>query len=143
MNFENKVVLVTGASSGIGAAIVQRLAIEKCKLVIVARRIEKLNELKESFRIKENVLALKCDVSNKHEVAEAYNEIINKFGNVDIAILNAGIGHAVTPETYDSRYAEETFGANVLGMIYWIEQLLPEFLKTEKRNYCRCFLSCG
>ena len=130
MTFENKVVLITGASSGIGKAIVLQLAKENCRLVLVSRRVELLEQLKNEMNIaKERVLTIKCDVGNKTEVAKAYKLINEKFGDVDIAILNAGYGHKVTAENYNSNFAESTFGANIYGIVYWVEQLLPIFLK--------------
>ena len=133
MNFENKVVLITGASSGIGKAIVLQLLKENCKLILIARRIELLEELVNQSQITSNrPLLIKCDVSKKDEVASAYKVIKEKFGSVDIAIMNSGVGHTVTVDNYDSRFAEETFGANVFGIIYWIEQLLPVFVKNKK-----------
>lgn len=130
MNFENKTVLITGASSGIGKEIARKLSKENCKLVLTSRRIELLEALQKSLRVDEkNILVIKCDVSKKEEVQLAYLKIKEKFGGVDVSILNAGVGHSVTPENYDSRFAEEIFGANFIGLIYWVEQLLPDLLK--------------
>lgn len=130
MNFENKTVLITGASSGIGKSIARRLSKEKCKLILTSRRIELLEALQKSISMdKENILIVKCDVSKREEVQAAYLKIKEKFGGVDAAILNAGIGRSVKPDNYDSFFAEEIFGANFMGIIYWVEQLLPDFLK--------------
>lgn len=133
MNFENKVVLVTGASSGIGRAIALQLAKENCKLVLLARRIELLEQLSNELELTDDQsLILKCDVSKKEDVAFAYGVIKEKFGGVDIAILNAGYGHEVTVQNYNSRFAEETFGANIFGIVYWVEQLLPKFVEKKE-----------
>lgn len=132
MNFNNKTVLVTGASSGIGQAIAKELAKEDCNLVLLARRIELLKKLQEECGLsKEKILLVKCDVGKKEEVFDAFRMIKEKFGSVDVAILNAGFGHTVTVNDFDSKYAEETFGANLYGIIYWVEHLLPDFLKKE------------
>jgi short-subunit dehydrogenase len=129
MNFTNKVVLITGASSGIGKAIAVQLAKENCKLVLLARRIELLEKLSNEFQLtNDRSLILKCDVGKKEDVAAAHERIKEKFGGVDIAILNAGYGHTVTVENYNSRFAEDTFGANIFGIVYWVEQLLPKFV---------------
>lgn len=130
MNFENKDILVTGASSGIGKAIAIQLLKENCRLILLARRIELLEELVNQPQITNNQpLIIKCDVSKKEEVVSAYKIIEEKFGGVDAAILNSGVGHTVTVKNYNSLYAEDIFGVNVLGMVYWIEQLLPGFVK--------------
>ncbi len=133
MNFNNKVVLITGASTGIGKAIAQKLINENCKLVLLSRRTELIKEyLNQSPTANHQTLIIKCDVSNKDEVASAYKQIIEKFGKIDVAILNAGVGHNVTVENYNSRFAEETFGANIFGIVYWVEQMLPEFVKRKE-----------
>jgi short-subunit dehydrogenase len=133
MNLENKTILLTGASSGIGKAVAQKLLNENCRLALIARRNEQVKEYVDTEADKKNQpLIIKCDVSKKDDVAAAYKLIKEKFGNIDIAILNAGIGHTVTPETFNSVYAEQTFGANMFGIIYWAEQILPEFLKSRQ-----------
>jgi short-subunit dehydrogenase len=96
------------------------------KLALIARRD---NLLKELESLSENILSIKCDVSKKDEVSNAYNQIIEKFGKIDIAILNAGYSVRMRVEDYDSAQAEEIFGANVFGIIYWVEQLIPEMMK--------------
>lgn len=130
MTFAGKTVLITGASTGIGKAIAQKLLKQNCNLVLIARRVELISEyINQSQNIGSQSLVIKCDVSKKEEVAAAYEQIEQKFGGVDIAILNSGIGRNVTVETYNSKDAEDTFGANMFGIIYWVEQLLPDFLR--------------
>lgn len=130
---EGKNVLITGASTGIGRALAIEFAKEDCKLILVARRLELMQEIKNELKIPEDkILLLKCDVTNKEEVRETYLKIKEKFGKIDIAVLNSGVGHSVTVENFNSKYADEIMGVNFLGMIYWIEQLLPGMLKEKK-----------
>ncbi|MCP5062676.1 MAG: SDR family NAD(P)-dependent oxidoreductase [Ignavibacteriae bacterium] len=133
MNFENKVVLITGASTGIGKELAITLSKVNCKIILVARRVDLIEKLVDeiSHQSKAEFLTLKCDVSKKEEVAEAYKKSTNKFGRIDVAILNAGFGENMQVEEYNSELAETTFGANVFGIIYWVEQLLPDFLKRQ------------
>jgi len=134
MNFQNKVILITGASTGIGKELAIALSKTNCKIILVARRVELLENLVSeiSSNSQAKFLTLKCDVSKKEEVSEAYAQSINKFGRIDVAILNAGFGENMQVEEYNSELAETTFGANIFGIIYWVEQLLPEFIK--RRN---------
>ena len=131
MEFENKTILITGASTGIGKELVIALSKINCRLVLVARRVELLEELVNSLaeKSKAEFLQLQCDVSNKEEVTKAYQKVTELFGAIDIAILNAGFGENMKVTNYKSELAETIFGANVFGIIYWVEQLLPEFLK--------------
>lgn len=136
MNFNGKIVLLTGASTGIGKGIALKLINENCKLVLIARRTELIEEYLTHLQITNDKLRLtngqpliiKCDVSKKNEVANAYKLIKEKFDKIDVAILNAGTGHRVTVRNYSSKFAEEIIGANLFGIIYWVEQLLPEFV---------------
>lgn len=133
MRLTGKTILLTGASTGIGKALAFELAKEKCNLILVARRIELLEEIqKELHQINGNVTIAKCDVGVKAEVESAYQLIKTTYNKIDIAILNAGMSKRVTVKTYDSRIAEQTFATNVLGIIYWVEQLLPEFINRKE-----------
>jgi len=134
MNFNNKVVLITGASTGIGKAIAQKLMNENCRLVLLSRRPELIKEyINKSLNTNNQPLILKCDVSKKEEVAIAYEKVKEKFGKVNVAVLNAGVGHPpLTVENYNSQFAEAIFGTNVLGIVYWVEQLLPDFVKRKE-----------
>ncbi len=97
----------------------------------MARRVELVNNLIEdlSQHSEAEFLPIKCDVSNKNEVSDAYERIISNFGRIDIAILNAGFGENMKVTEYKSELAETIFGANVFGIIYWVEKLIPDFLK--------------
>jgi short-subunit dehydrogenase len=89
MEFTGKVILITGASTGIGRQLVKDLSLKKCKIAFAARRKELLNELTEELQNQSSaeLFPIKCDVSKKEEVASAYKQIIEKFGKIDIAIL--------------------------------------------------------
>ncbi|MEN8192701.1 MAG: SDR family oxidoreductase [Bacteroidota bacterium] len=130
MTFENKTILITGTSTGIGKAISQKLLQKSCNLVLIARRDDLIQEIVDNS---ENPLAkvkiIKCDVSNKDDVQIAYHEAIAEFGRIDAAILNSGVGNHVTAETFNSKYAKNTMNINFLGVVYWVEQLLPEMMK--------------
>jgi short-subunit dehydrogenase len=133
MTFDNNTILITGASTGIGKAIAVQLAKENCNLVLAARRVELLEEFLSKSQISNHQsLIIKCDVSKKDEVINAFKVAKEKFGKIDIAILNAGVGYNMDVENYTSAYAEEIYGTNLLGIVYWVEQLLPDFLNRKE-----------
>ena len=90
-NLKGKVAVITGASSGLGKQMAYAFAKQGVDLVLLARRIEKLEELKKDLE-QENikVLALKCDVTNTNDVNECANNAKEFFGHIDILINNAG-----------------------------------------------------
>lgn len=133
MNFSCKTILITGASSGIGLSIAECLSQYDCKLILIARRIEKLEEIKVKLRNnKAEISAYKCDVSNKNEVQNTFGCVISKYSFIDIAIMNSGVGKRIKPENFNSNDADEIYGVNMFGIIYWMELLLPEFISKNK-----------
>jgi len=88
-------VLITGASSGIGAALAREFGAHECAIFLVARRVERLRQLAEELRANGiEVHYAGCDVAKPDEVAVAARELHRRLGGIDIAVLNAGIiGH--------------------------------------------------
>ena len=89
--FASKVVIVTGASSGIGLASARRFAALGANVVLAARSIEKLRELAPSVGAEDKVLCVKCDVTNEEDCREMVRRTVERFGGVDILVNNAGI----------------------------------------------------
>ena len=133
MNFKNSVILLTGASSGIGYQLAKDLCNEGAQLALLSRRTDLLQALARELTNKTKINYYKCDVTIKSEVQETISKIKNDFGKIDIAILNSGVGFRSSVLEYKSDAAEKTFNTNVLGAVYCIEQLLPEFI-SEKRG---------
>ena len=130
MDFKNKVVLITGASSGIG----KQTAIEFAKLgssiILVARRKNKLeqveNELKQ-FNV--NILVCACDVSKKDQVDELSKIVLQKFDSVDILVNNAGFAIYGLVSDLSINEIESQMETNYFGMIYCVKNFLPLMLK--------------
>ena len=79
-----------------------------------------------------NFLSVKCDVTNKEEVRSAIDEVKNRFGIIDIAILNSGIGKNTTVQNLRASDAIGVFNVNVFGVLNFIEFLLPDFIKNKQ-----------
>jgi len=130
MEIINKTILITGASTGIGKALGEKLLNFDCNLILTARRDEVIREwVNKIANPKAKVLILKNDVSDKKNVGQAYLESIREFGSIDIAILNSGISRTVNTEKFSSVDAAEVMNTNYLGVIYWIEQILPTMIE--------------
>lgn len=132
MNLDKKVVLISGASSGMGKDIAKILAKENCKLALFSRRKTKLKEICENLKEK-NIECIydKCDVKNKEDIKKAVEFTYNKFGRIDIAILAAGILIPNPLQSYDSDIIKNSIDINFLGNVYFIEFLL-EIMKKQK-----------
>jgi len=126
MDFRDKVILISGATGGMGEELAKLASKEGCKLALFARREEKLKEISNKMS-SNNVECIykKCDVKNIEEVKEAVEFTHKKFGRIDIAILTAGILVPNPIETFDSSIIKNSIEINFMGNVYFIEHLLP------------------
>ncbi|MBN1124634.1 MAG: SDR family oxidoreductase [Sedimentisphaerales bacterium] len=93
VNLKDKVVIVTGASSGIGRATAKAFAHKGSKVVLAARRVERLQKLREEISVvNPNCIFVQTDVTREEDVLRLFNETESHFGQVDILINNAGCG---------------------------------------------------
>ena len=90
MSKNEKVVLVTGASSGIGRDMARELAKREYRLILVARDKEKLEELQTQLQVKTTIICM--DLSNSENCKNLHKQVKEQFGNIDILINNAGFG---------------------------------------------------
>ena len=130
MDFKNKVVLITGASSGIGKETAIQFAKLGANVVLVARRKDKLVQVEtELKKLNVSTLVCQCDVSKKDQVKEMSKTVLEKFGSVDFLINNAGfaIYGYVSDLTIDE--IESQMQTNYFGMIYCTKNFLPSMLK--------------
>lgn len=127
---ENKVVVIMGASSGIGEATVKKLAQEGAKLVIAARREERLKSLVDSLPTADIVHAV-ADVRNEKDVQAVVDLAFEKHGRIDVLFNNAGImPHSLLSK---SRFDEwrDTIDINIIGVLNGIAAVLP-IMKKQK-----------
>lgn len=128
MNLNNKVILITGASSGIGLELARQFASLNCKLALIARRESLLSETeKELKRINKDIVSIKSDVSIREDVKSTVQITLNTFGKIDIAILNAGINIKSDINEFKSEAIKKIFDVNVIGISYFFEELIPVF----------------
>src|SRR3954452_16038128 len=126
---DGTVALVTGASSGIGAATALSLAAQGAAVAVAARRKDRLDELAERIRADGGtVLVLECDVTDQRQASEAVERAVTELGRLDTLINNAGVmllGPAVgAPLSEWQRMVE----LNVLGLLYCAHAALPHLL---------------
>jgi serine 3-dehydrogenase len=131
-SIKNKIVLITGASSGFGEAISRLFAENGAKLIIAARRAEKLKSLADELRTKINaeILTLKLDVRNNEEVQKAIIGLDDKWKQIDILINNAGLSRGLD-KLYEGKIQdwEEMIDTNVKGLLYVSRAVIPLMVK--------------
>ena len=90
LQLENKVAIITGASRGIGKSIASKLLSYGCKVVLLSRKLEDLEKVKNDFK-SENIKCFECDITNINHFEDVVHEVVNTWGRLDILINNAGI----------------------------------------------------
>jgi NAD(P)-dependent dehydrogenase (short-subunit alcohol dehydrogenase family) len=123
MQFQNKVVLVTGGSSGLGFAIAEAFVSQGADLIITGRRQPQLDEA--ASRLGGNVSAVRTDISDPASLGELFKHIGAVHGRIDVLIANAGMGEieplgAITEAGFD-----RVFATNVKGTTFTVQGALP------------------
>ncbi len=128
MNFKDKVVWITGASSGIGKATVLALAKEGAKVIISSRTIEKLEAVKVRCENPENIKILQVDLDDYHNLDKLIQQAISLFGRIDILINNGGISQRSLAIDTGITVDAQIFKTNYFGTVALTKALLPYFV---------------
>ena len=128
-----KVVVITGASDGIGAELARQLASSDCQLVLAARTLEKLEEVAGRCRAKgAQALSVRCDVGVEADCKALIDQAVGRFGGVDALVNNAGVsGHARFEEVTDFAWYETMMRVNHFGSVWCTRYALP-YLKARR-----------
>ncbi|HLI46807.1 MAG TPA: SDR family oxidoreductase [Geobacterales bacterium] len=133
MNFENKIVLVTGGTRGIGRSIAEKFYAKGANVTIIYNSSEA-----EAKRLKEKGIAvIKCDISNREEVKKCREEFERRFNRLDILVNNAGIMYLFPFENFDEEKYKRMIEVNLNGTIY----VTLEFLNLLKRSISPCIIN--
>lgn len=125
-DFARSCAVITGGSSGIGAATAKRLAGLGARVVIAARSRDRLRRLAAQIsRIGGHCVAVPCDVSRRADNERLIATAVELFGRVDILVLNAGRGHAQSVEHTSEATLDTLFRLNVFGLFYGVQAALP------------------
>lgn len=130
-NLKNKIAWITGASSGLGEAVVYRLAKENCKIVLTSNEEDKLEDVaKKSGLRSENYLVLPLELEN-FDAEAAVRQVVDKFGGIDILINNAGICQKDFGEKTRESIERKIMEINYFAMVKLTKACLP-YLKASK-----------
>ena len=129
---KNKVVIITGASSGIGKACAINMAQKGAKVVLAARNLDNLTlAAQEIEKLGAEVLTVKCDVAVESDCKNLIEQSINKFGKVDVLINNAGISMRAIFNDTELSVIKKVMDINFWGAVYCTKYALPHLLKTK------------
>jgi short-subunit dehydrogenase len=133
MEIQGKVVIVTGASSGIGEATAREFGREGARVVLAARRVERLEALAQEIQAMgtgAETLVVPADVSKLEDIQSLIDQTVTRFGRIDILVNNAGFGRLDWLEKLDPmKDIEMQFDVNVLGVVHATRQALPIMIK--------------
>ncbi|XP_059612423.1 farnesol dehydrogenase-like [Phlebotomus argentipes] len=119
--WKNRVAVVTGASAGIGAAIVKDLVKAGMITIGLARRLEKVQALKKDLpaNLQGNLHAVKCDISKEDDIVRVFDWIVKKFNGIDVLINNAGVlRETELIKSDNSELIREVIDTNVFGLVF-------------------------
>lgn len=129
MDIKGKVAIVTGASSGIGEATAREFGREGAKVILAARRVDKLQALAQeinSMGAGAETLVVQADLSKLEDIQSMVAQAIEKFGRIDVLVNNAGFGRLDWLEKLDPvKDIQAQIDVNVMGVIQTTRQVLP------------------
>lgn len=132
--WQNKIAVVTGASSGIGSAMVKDLVENGLKVIGLARRLERVEAIRKNLPAKKqnNLVPMRCDVSDLRSVNEAFDKIISLFGGVDILVNNAGCMKQGQLVTMNIAEVQQVIQTNIMGVVQCTQRA---FKSMKERNF--------
>ena len=133
MDFKNKVVLITGASSGIGKACAEEFAKRGANLVLAARQYVTLCEITASLEQKYGIkaIAVQADVSKEEDCEQMVKQALVTFNKIDVLVNNAGLSMRALFNDLDLSVIRNLMDVNFWGTVYCTKYALPEILKTK------------
>ncbi|MDB5060280.1 MAG: putative oxidoreductase [Mucilaginibacter sp.] len=133
MKLKDKIVIITGASSGIGKAMAEEFAARGANLILGARQYVTLCEIAQSLENQYNIkaVAVQCDVSVEEDCALLIKQAITTFGKIDVLVNNAGISMRALFKDVDLKVMKSLMDVNFWGTVYCTKYALPEIIKTK------------
>lgn len=132
---EDKVALITGGSKGIGFGIAEALMWQGINVGITARNksaaAEAANKLNDVNKGKAKAFGIQADVRNYKQQEKAVQQVLEKFGKLDILIANAGLGHFAPVDELSLEQWQETIDTNLTGVFYSVKAAVEELKKTK------------
>jgi short-subunit dehydrogenase len=128
-----QIVFLTGASSGLGAALAPLLAADGDTVVLTARRADALEQVAAKIRADGNrAVVLPLDVTDRDAVHAAIDKVEREIGPIDVMVANAGVGGVTPMAKFEAAAFESVFRANLFGPVYCFEAVLPRMIERKR-----------
>jgi len=132
--FTDQIVFITGASSGIGAAVALEFAREGATVVLSARRTDRLAAVQADIEaLGATSLAVPCDVTKRDSIDQAVEAAVTAFGRIDVVLANAGFGVSGATTRLETDDFRRQFETNVFGLIDTVYATLPYLIESKGR----------
>lgn len=135
MKFENKVIWITGASSGIGKALAIELSKINCKLVLSSRRAKELKDVRMQCKNIDNVKVVTLDLTHYQSMSSVVDKAISQFGHIDLLINNGGISQRSPIIETSIEVDKKLMEVDYLGTISLSKSILPHFIERQSGHY--------
>jgi short-subunit dehydrogenase len=135
MTYKNKVIWITGASSGIGKALALELSKTKCKLILSSRRKDALTEVKRLCKSSAEIKILPFDLADYEQMPSVSKKAISFFNKVDILINNGGISQRSLIINTDISVDKKLMDIDYLGTVALSKALLPHFITNQSGHF--------
>lgn len=135
MSFTNKVVWITGASSGIGKALALELSNRNAKLILSSRKEEELTKVKRACKHSDNVTIIPLDLEQYDTLQSKVDEALAAFGTIDILINNGGISQRSFVKDTAIKVDKKIMDINYLGTVALTKAVLPHFIANKSGHF--------
>ena len=133
MQLNDKVTIVTGASSDIGKGIVKKCVKEGAKVILIARNLEKLEQARKDVGDEESTASISCDLTDESQVLQTVNQIMDTYGKIDILINNAGtINDPIHFHKMEESDIKKIIVVNMLGLFNITKAVLNKMTEVKK-----------
>lgn len=133
---------ITGASTGLGKALVQFLLTQKCKVVATARNTEDIKKYTQQYTNYNDLMILPLDVTDKKQIATAIETVVKTWHQIDVLVNNAGYAYFSSVEFADDNKAKDMFDVNFWGVKNMLDAVLP-IMRKQKSGHIMNVSSLG
>ncbi|CAL2077801.1 SDR family oxidoreductase [Tenacibaculum sp. 190524A05c] len=135
MGLENKIIWITGASSGIGKSLAIHLSQQNTKLILSSRKESSLNEVKKMCNNPDNVSVLPLDLEDYSNFSDKVQQAISVFGRIDILVNNGGISQRSLAKNTNISVDKRLMDINYLGTVALTKEILPHFIENKSGHF--------